>query len=73
MLMMAALYAIRSGVILSRVGEVMPNISGQIVDMPVRLDVPVRADPVLFRIDRAARRPAKTREARDGSFARLQG
>jgi multidrug resistance efflux pump len=42
-----------SFVIVARVVEVTPNVSGQIVDIPVRPNVPVKAGTVLFRIDPA--------------------
>jgi multidrug resistance efflux pump len=37
----------------SRVVEVTPNVTGQIVSIPVRPNVPVKADDVLFQIDPA--------------------
>jgi multidrug resistance efflux pump len=40
-------------VIVARVAEVTPNVSGQVTEIPVKPNVPVRADTVLFRIDPA--------------------
>ena len=37
--------------IVSRVTEVMPNVSGQITEIPVQPNAPVKAGNVLFRID----------------------
>jgi len=42
-----------SFVIVARVVEVTPNVSGQIVEIPVQPNVPVKAGTVLFRIDPA--------------------
>ena len=39
--------------VVSRVTEVTPNVSGQVIDIPVKLNVPVKAGTVLFRIDPA--------------------
>ena len=39
--------------IVSRVTEVMPNVSGQVVEMPVKPNEPVKVGNVLFRIDPA--------------------
>jgi multidrug resistance efflux pump len=38
-------------VIVGRVAELAPNVSGQVIDIPVKLNVPVTAGTVLFRID----------------------
>jgi multidrug resistance efflux pump len=35
----------------SRVIEVAPNVSGEVVEIPVRVNVPVKAGTILFRID----------------------
>jgi multidrug resistance efflux pump len=40
-----------SFVIASRVVEVTPNVSGQVVAIPVKTNVPVKAGAVLFQID----------------------
>jgi multidrug resistance efflux pump len=40
-------------VVVSRVIEVTPNVSGQIVEIPVKANVPVKAGAVLFQIDPA--------------------
>jgi multidrug resistance efflux pump len=40
-------------VVVSRVIEVTPNVSGQIVEIPVKPNVPVKAGAVLFQIDPA--------------------
>lgn len=40
-------------VVVSRVIEVTPNVSGQIVEIPVKPNVPVKAGTVLFQIDPA--------------------
>lgn len=40
-------------VVVSRVIEVTPNVSGQIVEIPVKTNVPVKAGTVLFQIDPA--------------------
>ena len=42
-----------SFVVVSRVIEVTPNVAGQVVAIPVKPDVPVKAGIVLFRIDPA--------------------
>ena len=42
-----------SFVVISRVMEVTPNLSGQVVEIPVKPNVPVKAGTVLFRIDPA--------------------
>lgn len=42
-----------SFVVVSRVVEVTPNVSGQIIALPVQPNVPVKADTVLFQIDPA--------------------
>ena len=39
--------------VVSRITEVTPNVSGQVIDIPVKLNVPVKAGTVLFRIDPA--------------------
>jgi multidrug resistance efflux pump len=39
--------------IVSRVTEVMPNVSGQVIEIPVKPNEPVKAGTVLFRIDPA--------------------
>src|SRR5437879_13851624 len=40
-------------VIVSRVVEVTPNVSGQVVELPVKPNVPVKAGALLFQIDPA--------------------
>jgi multidrug resistance efflux pump len=40
-------------VIVARVAEVTPNVSGQVVGIPVKPNVPVKAGAVLFQIDLA--------------------
>jgi multidrug resistance efflux pump len=42
-----------SFVIVSRVVEVTPNVSGQVISIPVKTNVPVKAEAVLFQIDQA--------------------
>jgi len=42
-----------SFVIVSRVVEVMPNVSGEIIDIPLRPNVPMKRGTILFRIDPA--------------------
>ncbi|MCA6097208.1 HlyD family secretion protein [Bradyrhizobium australafricanum] len=42
-----------SFVVVSRVVEVAPNVSGQVIEIPVRPNVPVKAGTTLFRIDPA--------------------
>ena len=42
-----------SFVVISRVVEVTPNVSGQVTEIPVKPNVPVKAGTVLFRIDPA--------------------
>ena len=37
--------------VISRVVEVVPNVSGQVIDIPVKPNQPVKAGSVLFRID----------------------
>ncbi len=39
--------------VVSRVTEVTPNVSGQVIEIPVKLNEPVKAGTVLFRIDPA--------------------
>jgi multidrug resistance efflux pump len=39
--------------VVSRVTEVMPNVSGQVIEIPVKTNEPVKAGAVLFRIDPA--------------------
>src|SRR5262245_41121626 len=39
--------------VVSRVTEVMPNVSGQVIEIPVKPNEPVKAGAVLFRIDPA--------------------
>ena len=39
--------------VVSRVTEFTPNVSGQVIEIPVKLNVPVKAGTVLFRIDPA--------------------
>lgn len=39
--------------VVSRVAEVTPNVSGQVIEIPVKLNEPVKAGTVLFRIDPA--------------------
>src|SRR3954471_10743048 len=39
--------------IVARVIEVTPNVSGQITDIPVKPNVPIKAGAVLFKIDPA--------------------
>ena len=38
-------------VVVSRVVEVTPNVSGEVIAIPVKPNVPVKADAVLFEID----------------------
>ncbi|OKO87838.1 multidrug transporter [Bradyrhizobium sp. NAS80.1] len=42
-----------SFVVISRVMEVTPNVSGEVIDIPVKPNEPVKAGAVLFRIDPA--------------------
>jgi multidrug resistance efflux pump len=42
-----------SFVVISRVMEVTPNVSGEVIDIPVKANEPVKAGAVLFRIDPA--------------------
>lgn len=42
-----------SFVIVSRVVEVTPNVSGEIIDIPVQPNVPMKRGTILFRIDPA--------------------
>jgi multidrug resistance efflux pump len=39
--------------IVSRVVEVTPNVSGEVISIPVKTNVPVKAETVLFQIDQA--------------------
>src|SRR5213593_3157111 len=39
--------------IVSRVVEVTPNVSGEVISIPVKTNVPVKAGTVLFEIDQA--------------------
>src|SRR5579871_3982885 len=38
-------------IVASRVIEVMPNVSGEIVSVPVKTNVPIKAGDILFKID----------------------
>ena len=40
-----------SFVVVSRVAEVAPNVSGQVTEIPVQSNVPVKAGAILFRIE----------------------
>ncbi|WP_229167635.1 biotin/lipoyl-binding protein [Bradyrhizobium altum] len=42
-----------SFVIVSRVAEITPNVSGEVIEIPVKPNKPVKAGAVLFRIDPA--------------------
>jgi multidrug resistance efflux pump len=56
--------------VVSRVVEITPNVSGQVVSIPVKTNVPVKAGTVLFQIDRAPFQ-AKVKQL-DASLAQAQ-
>ncbi|WP_061024695.1 biotin/lipoyl-binding protein [Bradyrhizobium sp. CCH5-F6] len=56
--------------VISRVVEVTPNVSGQVVSIPVKTNVPVKARTVLFQIDQS---PFQTKVKQlDASFAQAK-
>jgi multidrug resistance efflux pump len=56
--------------VISRVVEVTPNVSGQVVSIPVKTNVPIKAGTILFQIDQSPFQ-AKVRQF-DASLAQAQ-